>query len=63
VSLSIDAMTQLPHSGSTLLLYRSVEEQEREAGLTRNDYFSLWQRKLTPGSPTTPPETTPHRAG
>jgi hypothetical protein len=29
-------------SGSTLY-YCSVEEQEREAGLTRNDYFSLWQ--------------------
>jgi hypothetical protein len=32
----------LLHSGATLY-YCSVEEQEREAGLTRNDYFSLWQ--------------------
>jgi hypothetical protein len=32
----------LLHSGSTLYCC-SVEEQEREAGLTRNDYFSLWQ--------------------
>ena len=32
-------------SGSTLY-YCSVEEQEREAGLTRNDYFSLWQAQL-----------------
>jgi hypothetical protein len=34
----------LLHSGSTLSNC-SVEEQEREAGLTRNDYFSLWQAK------------------
>ena len=33
---------RLPHSGSTLSLLLS-REQEREAGLTRNDYFSLWQ--------------------
>jgi len=42
VSLSIDTLPQLPHSRSTLS-YCSVEEQEREAGPTRNDYFSLWR--------------------
>jgi hypothetical protein len=42
VSSPTGAMMRLPHSGSTLYCC-SVERQEREAGLTRNDYFSLWQ--------------------
>jgi hypothetical protein len=35
-------LTQLLHDSSDLSFLLS-REQEREAGLARNDYFSLWQ--------------------